>query len=112
MNTLLNLNNFSSIEFKNTGKVHSVRDSISKLSGLSSVTSGEMIKAKSGETGLVLNLESIWTGIVMFEDNIIMGGDKLRRTFKTLSVPIDLSVLSNVINSLGSQLNKENKLSF
>lgn len=92
--------------FNDSGKIFSVKDAIAQVTGLNSVTSGEMVKDKKGFMGLALNLEARWTGIVMFDDNVVMAGDQLNRTFKTLSVPVNASSMGSVISPLGVMLSK------
>jgi F0F1-type ATP synthase alpha subunit len=46
----------------------------------------------------------------MFNDNILMAGDILSRLFSTLNISCDPFMLSNVFDSLGLSLNKENYL--
>lgn len=95
---------------QHSGSVHSIKDTIANVSGLQEVTSGEMVEDAFGTVGLVLNLETDKTGIVMFNDNIIKAGDTLFRLFSTLSILIDPLLLSNVVDSIGSVLNQTNIL--
>ena len=92
--------------FKHSGKVFSIKDAIAQVIGLNKVTSGEMVQERGGYMGLVLNLEVTYTGIVMFEDNIVMSGDYLNRTFNTLSIFIDFDIMGSVLTPLGKMLTK------
>lgn len=95
-----------SLSYNHVGKIFSVKDAIVQVAGLDHVTAGEMIQDTSGNSGLVLNLEFNSTGIVMFNDNVSMSGDLLKRTFNTLSVSIDFYTLGNVWNSIGNVLSE------
>ena len=76
------------------------------------MTSGEMVKEKSGSLGLVLNLENTNTGVIMFYDNLIMSGDLLTRTYNTLSIGIDHSNMGSVIDPIGNPLSKRSTFFF
>ena len=93
-----------------SGIVFSMKDSIASVLGLSKVTSGEMVRDINNNIGLVLNLEQSWTGVVMFDDNIVMSGDRLFRLFNVLSISSDPSMLSNVFNPIGDPLSGDHKL--
>ena len=93
-----------------SGIVFSIKDSIASVLGLSKVTSGEMVVDVYNNIGLVLNLEQSWTGVVMFDDNVVMSGDRLFRLFTVLSISSDPSMLSNVFNPIGVALSGDHKL--
>ena len=95
---------------KNFGLVISSKDSIAQIFGLTSVTSGEMVTNSKGNLGLVLNLGKYLTGIITFRSNAFKVGNIVYRLYKTLSLSINPSNLSNVFNPLGYQLNKKNSL--
>jgi F0F1-type ATP synthase alpha subunit len=46
----------------------------------------------------------------MFDDNIIMSGDRLFRLFNVLSISSDPTMLSNVFNPIGDVLSGDNSL--
>ena len=97
-----------SLTKKDTGTVYSIKDTIAQVSGLIDVTSGEMVEDSHGGLGLVLNLETEQTGVVMFSDNTIRSGESLFRLFSTLNIKIDPLMLSNVFDAVGAILNKTN----
>lgn len=87
--------------FENIGKIFSVKDAIAQVAGLLTVTSGEMVSDIHGFFGLALNLESGWTGVVMFQDNVLMAGDFLSRTYSILSVIVDFTMQGFPLSPLG-----------
>ena len=91
-------------------QVFSIKDNIANVIGLNLVTSGEMVSDDSGQLGLVLNLESKQTGIVLLSESDLGAGDFLKRLYQTLSISTDVSVLSNVFDAVGTFLNKQNHL--
>lgn len=97
---------------KDTGSVYSIKDTIARVSGLIDVTSGEMVEDSSGRMGLVLNLETEQTGVVMFSDNTIRSGESLFRLFSTLNIKVDPLMMSNVFDSIGLMLNKASLINF
>lgn len=92
------------------GRVFSIKDNIANVIGLDLVTSGEMVSDDFGQLGLVLNLESKQTGVVLLSYSNLSSGDFLYRLYQTLSISTDIDVLSNVFDAVGSYLNKHNNL--
>ena len=69
-----------------------------------------MVREKGGYLGLVLNLENTSTGIVMFQDNIVMSGDLLTRTHSTLNLSINHSYMGSAFDPVGTPLSFKNSL--
>lgn len=93
------------VSVSETGNVISVGDGIARVSGLTSVASMEEVHFASGATGICLNLEAEFVGVV-----IIKGGDGVRegeevtRTGKVLSIPVGDALLSRVVDPLMNPL--------
>src|SRR5690349_4532857 len=64
------------------GIVLSLKDGIAEVSGLKTVTSGELVKDIYGNYGLVLNLQRGVIGVVFLTDNFIKTGDFIYRCYK------------------------------
>lgn len=90
------------IEVSETGSVLSVGDGVARVYGLENVQAGELVEFSSGVTGMVLNLEEGYVGIVIFgEDRLIKEGDSVKRTKKIVEVPVGEAMLGRVVNALG-----------
>src|SRR3989344_4712060 len=90
------------------GKVVEIFDGIAKVSGLSDVRSSEMVTFSSGETGIALNLEEDFVGVVIFGDfSKIKEGDEVRSTGKVLSVKVGEKQIGRVLNALGKPIDEK-----
>jgi F-type H+-transporting ATPase subunit alpha len=96
---------------RNFGVVISVKDNILKVIGMSHIGAGEMVISQSGYIGMVLNLETTYISIIMFDDNVLMSGDKVKRLFTTLSSSVGCFLMGNIYNSIGTMLNQTNWIS-
>lgn len=96
----------------NCGTILSAKDSILDVSGISSVTSGELIRTQSGSLGLALNLERVNVKIVMFSDFGVSSGGRVNRLRRVMSTACDIFQMGNVLDSIGKQKNKENLTNF
>jgi len=84
------------------GTVVSVGDGIARVSGLSNVKAGELVKFQTGVFGMALNLENTIVGIVIFgNDRQVKEGDKVQRTNSIISVPVGMELLGRVVDPLG-----------
>lgn len=92
-------------EVEETGEVMSVGDGIATVSGLTSAGSMEVLEFLGGTKGLVLNLLSDSVGVVVLGDTrTIKEGDKVKRTKKTLSVPVSDEIMGRIVSPLGEVL--------
>ncbi len=90
------------IDVSETGSVLSVGDGVARVYGLENVQAGELVEFSSGVTGMVLNLEAGFVGVVIFgEDRLIKEGDVVKRTKKIVEVPVGEALLGRVVNALG-----------
>lgn len=96
------------------GCVIEVGDGVARVSGLSQVASQEMvaIKTKNGEvTAVVLNLEADSVGVMILGDTRdIAEGDEVRRTERTLAVPVGEKFIGRVIDPLGKPLDAKKEI--
>lgn len=90
------------IDVSETGSVLSVGDGVARVYGLDNVQAGELVEFSGGVTGMVLNLEDGFVGVVIFgEDRAIKEGDVVKRTKKIVEVPVGEALLGRVVNALG-----------
>jgi len=85
------------------GEVVEVGDGVVKASGLRNVENFEVVEfTRAGAFGLALNLEEYETGIIVLgADEAIKEGDTVKRTKKTLSVPVGPELIGRVVDPLG-----------
>ncbi len=85
------------------GEVVEVGDGVVKASGLQNVQNFEMVEFERAKTfGLVLNLEEYEIGIIVLgPDDAIKEGDTIKRTKKTISVPVGPEMIGRVVDPLG-----------
>jgi len=92
----------TSIEVYQTGRVVSLSDGICRLSGLSDVMAGEMIRFKGDLRGMVMDLEKDNVGVALLGNyDDVQEGDRVRRTGKIIEVPVGEALLNRVVNALG-----------
>ncbi len=90
------------IQANEIGKVITIGDGISLVSGLDKVMLGELLEFPGGVFGMALNLEEDAVGVVLMgSDKKIKEGDRVKRTGKVISVPTGDQMLGRVVNALG-----------
>lgn len=100
-----------SAEVEEIGEVVSVGDGIALVSGLSKVGSMEVVEFPGHVRGLALNLLSDMVGVVILGNVAsVKEGDKVKRTKKTLAVPVGESIVGRVVNPLGEALDGIGKI--
>ena len=84
------------------GTVTSVGDGIAKVFGLDKAMAGELVSFDSGVFGLVLNLEEDSVGVAIFgADDLVLEGDKVKRTGEVAKVGVGDQMLGRVVDGLG-----------
>ena len=79
----------SKLELADVGTVVTVGDGISRVHGLDSCMSGELLEFENGTLGMALNLEQDFVGAVLLgSDEGIKEGGQVKRTEKIVSVPV------------------------
>lgn len=92
----------SKLELADVGTVVTVGDGISRVHGLDSCMSGELLEFENGTLGMALNLEQDFVGAVLLgSDEGIKEGGQVKRTEKIVSVPVGDELLGRVVNALG-----------
>lgn len=87
------------------GTVVSVADGIAKISGLLKCQASEMVAFESGATGLALNIEEDFVGVIILGDfTKIKEGEIVKRTNKILSIPVSEDFIGRIVNPLGEPL--------
>ncbi len=95
------------LDVEEVGTVLEVKDGIARIYGLSKAMSGEMLEVTATETGekitaLALNLEEDNIGAVILGDYLVLKeGDEVRRTARTLEVPVGPELIGRVVDPLG-----------
>lgn len=87
------------------GVVESVGDGIANLSGLQSVSYGEIVEFSTGIKGMVLDLKESEIGCIIFgDDKDIKEGSTVYRTKKTAGIGVSDDILGRVVNPLGKTI--------
>ncbi|HWR00112.1 MAG TPA: F0F1 ATP synthase subunit alpha [Candidatus Methylomirabilis sp.] len=85
-----------------TGRVREVGDGIAKISGLTNVSSMEMVTFEDGTNGVALNLEEDQVGAVVLGDAAnVKAGQTVKATGKVLSIPVGKGMTGRVVDPLG-----------
>ncbi|MDD5144573.1 MAG: F0F1 ATP synthase subunit alpha [Candidatus Pacebacteria bacterium] len=94
------------------GEILEIKDGIVKASGLEGVENFEIVEFESRNSfGLVLNLEESETGIALLDRGEgLKEGDMVKRTKKTLTVPVGEKLLGRVIDPLGRPLDEKGEI--
>ena len=96
---------------KEVGTVLEVSDGVVRASGLTHVSSMEMVEFEKGGAGVVLNLEQDNVGVMVFgEDRLIAEGDIVKRTGRILEVPVGDKIIGRVVNPLGQPLDEQGEI--
>jgi len=88
-----------------TGTVIRIGDGISHVYGLLGCMNGELLEFANGSIGMALNLEDRNVGCVLFSSGKgIREGSKVKRTGKTMHVPVGDELLGRVLDPLGEAI--------
>ena len=88
-----------------TGKVISIGDGIALVYGLDNAMMNELVLFPNDVYGLILNLEEDHVGIVLLSTTqSIKEGDIVKRTKRTIEVPVGDALLGRVVNALGQPI--------
>ena len=87
------------------GEILSIGDGIALVSGLDEVKLGELLDFGNDVYGMALNLEEDAVGVVLMgQSNSIKEGDKVKRTYNVVSIPVGDQMIGRVINALGEPI--------
>ena len=94
------------------GTVIESGDNVVKANGLRDVENFELVEFEGRQIfGLALNLEEYETGIIVLgKGNAIKEGDVVKRTKRTLSVPVGEGLIGRVVDPLGRPLDGKGKI--
>lgn len=94
-----------------TGTIREIGDGIAKISGLSKVSSMEMVSFENGTFGVALNLEEDQVGaLVLGSTEGIVEGQTVKATGSILSVPVGEKLTGRVVNALGQAIDGKGKI--
>ena len=95
----------SSTQESNEGTIVFLSDGIARIHGLSEVMYGELIEFEGGITGMALNIERDYVGVVIFGDyKKLAEGDTAKCTGKILEVPVGPELIGRVVDALGNPI--------
>jgi len=93
------------LDVSEVGEVTMVGDGVSRVNGLESVMSSELVQLPNDVYGMALNLEDDNVGLVLFGDSrLVREGDLAKRTGKVVEVPVGKELLGRVVNPLGQPI--------
>jgi len=95
----------AAVKTDDVGYVLQSGDGIARIHGLQSCMSGELLQFDNGVFGMALNLEEDNVGcVVLGDDREIKEGSAVKRTGKTVQVPVGQALIGRVVNPLGKPL--------
>ena len=95
----------AAVKTDDVGYVLQSGDGIARIYGLQSCMSGELLQFENGVYGMALNLEEDNVGcVVLGDDREIKEGTTVKRTGKTVQVPVGESLIGRVVDPLGKPL--------
>ena len=91
---------------ENFGTVHTVRDGVAILNGLSKAKMSEQVVSEDGSiSGMIMNLDTDTVGVVLFGDYTkVHQGQRFFSTGEVMSVPASEEMLGRVVNALGEPI--------
>jgi F-type H+-transporting ATPase subunit alpha len=96
------------LRFNEQGRVVSLGDGIAWITGLPSAAMDDILLFDDGSQAMVFDLTERLIGAVLLQDtDALTAGTTVRRTGRTLSLPVGDSLLGRVIDPLGAPLDGE-----
>lgn len=87
------------------GYVHYVGHGIARVHGLPGVQAEEMLRFPGELRGMAFNLDANEVGVILLGDSqSVRAGDQVRRTQRTLDVPVGDNLLGRVVDPIGRPL--------
>ncbi|WP_341749691.1 F0F1 ATP synthase subunit alpha [Candidatus Tisiphia endosymbiont of Sialis lutaria] len=106
---IANIEQFS--DLREVGQVITVGDGIARVYGIDNVEAGEVVEFASGVKGLALNLETDSVSIILIgNDREVKQGDSVKRTGKTIQVPVGKSLLGRVVDGMASPIDGKGEI--
>jgi F-type H+/Na+-transporting ATPase subunit alpha len=98
----------ASFDFQEIGIITSVGKNIVKANGLPNVKSGEIVRFKKGQLGMVFNLNPDSVDIILLDEAESIGSTvEVVRTDRVMSVPVGEMLLGRIIDSVGRPLDNK-----
>ncbi len=99
------------IKEEDTGYVLQAGDGIARIYGLEDCAYGEMLDFGKGVFGMALNLEEDNVGCVLFGgEEEIKEGSIVKRTGRTVEVPVGEALIGRVVDPLGKPLDGKGEI--
>ncbi|MGI6776781.1 MAG: F0F1 ATP synthase subunit alpha [Acetivibrionales bacterium] len=93
------------------GRVMQVGDGIARIYGLDECMYSELLEFENGVYGMALNLEEDNVGCVLLgNEEGITEGSQVKRTGRTVEVPVGKNLLGRVVNPLGEPLDGKGEI--
>jgi F-type H+/Na+-transporting ATPase subunit alpha len=93
------------------GYVLQTSDGIARIYGLDNCMYGELLEFDNGVYGMALNLEEDNVGCVLLgEQEDIKEGSSVKRTGRTVEVPVGKALIGRVVNPLGKPLDGKGEI--
>ena len=90
------------VEAMELGTVLEIGDGIVTADGLDRAAYGELVRFENGAEGMVMDLRKDQVGIILLGSEEGLGeGSQVRRTGRTVEVPVGEALLGRVVNALG-----------
>ncbi len=100
------------VRFEETGIVKSIQSGVVKVSGLPGVGYQELVQFPGNNYGIAFNLDETETGVVLLSDETgLKAGEPVRRTGRTLDIPVGDGLLGRVVDPLGMPLDGKGPVS-
>lgn len=101
------------VGLKDIGNVLEAGDGIARVSGLSSVSSQELVQFSNGVMGIAFNLDQEGIGVIILgEYTGIEEGMTVYTTGRIASVPVGRGLIGRVVNALGEPVDGKGQLSY
>lgn len=95
----------AAVKTDDVGYVLQSGDGIARIYGLQSCMSGELLQFENNVYGMAQNLEEDNVGcVILGDDREIKEGTTVKRTGKTVQIPVGNSLIGRVVNPLGQPL--------
>jgi F-type H+/Na+-transporting ATPase subunit alpha len=94
-----------SLTAQEVGYVHYLGHGIARVHGLPGVEAEEMLRFPGELHGMAFNLDPDEVGVILLgESQSVRAGDQVRRTHRTLDVPVGNNLLGRVVDPIGRPL--------
>ncbi len=101
------------VEIRAVGTVLQAGDGIARVSGLTDVSSQELVRFANGVLGIAFNLEKEEVGvIIMGEYSHITEGMRVYSTGRIASVPVGDGLIGRVVNAVGEPIDGKGAIKF